>query len=121
MKTIFICCVIAWAVVVGPGCVPQPQWPAALLLDSSEQIRSAAAQDALRDIAAGKPRICFAGVGKVQAVGVPPEHLHLVADLPRVPLPTGVNSPQSPVIRAYVYAEAYNRQILQYLLQQQGQ
>jgi hypothetical protein len=81
--------------------------------DNSKGIRATAIADAQADIAAGKPRVAYTGGFACWAVGVPPEDIELVKNLPRVPLPCGCTAPLLEPAR--IYAEAYNHEILLYL------
>ncbi len=71
------------------------------------------------DIAAGRPRVCYAGTNGTRPVGVPAESLDLVRRLPRLPLPSGCTDPLAvPAIR---FAETYNTMIVRYLQEHQGE
>jgi hypothetical protein len=91
-----------------------PEGPSVLETGTEEEIRRLALTTARADIAAGKPRIAFTGGFASMAVGVPREHLALVEKLPRVPLPTGCTT--SLLNQATIYAEAYNKEILPYII-----
>lgn len=91
-----------------------PKGPPVLASGDDAQIRLAAVADARADIAAGHPRVAYAGTIGVWPVGIPDEHLHLVKNLSEVPLPNGCTD--SLALRAQVYAKAYNEVILQFLL-----
>ena len=91
-----------------------PDDPASLATGSSEQIREAAIADARADIAASRPRIAFTGGIGSWPVGVSEKYFKVVEPYPRVPLPTGCTS--SWLREAAIYAEAYNKEILHYLI-----
>lgn len=94
-----------------------PDEPAVLASGILEQIRLAAIADAQADIAASRPRIAFTGGYASGPVGVPEKYFALVEPYPKVPLPTGCTS--SWLREASIYAEAYNKEILPYLLSNQ--
>ena len=91
-----------------------PTGPTILRTGSREQIQETAIADARADIATGKPRIAYTGGIVAEAVGVPSEHLHLMQGLPTLPLPSRCTDPL--VGPASTYAETYNKEILNYLL-----
>jgi hypothetical protein len=93
------------------GCVTRG--PKVLSKGSDTEIEAEALQTARADIAAGRPRVCYAGTVGVSAVGVPRDSLHLVRDLPRFPLPCGCTDPLA--MRAYRFAEVYNTEVVHYL------
>jgi hypothetical protein len=93
--------------------VRTPEGPAILATGSDAEIRKAAAADARTDIDAGNPRICYAGTRGIFAVGVPQQHLRRVEAFERVPLPSGCTNPLA--LRALVYAEAYNAEVMRSL------
>jgi hypothetical protein len=88
--------------------------PAILATGSREEIKQAAILDARADIAANRPRIAITGGIAAWPVGVPEKYLTIVQRYPNVPLPCGCTS--SWLKEAGIYAEAYNREILPYLL-----
>jgi hypothetical protein len=90
--------------------------PAILATGSPEEIRQTAVADARADIAAHKPRIAITGGYAAWPTGVPPEYFEMVRRYPAVPLPCGCTSAW--LKEAAIYAEAYNHQILPYLLNQ---
>jgi hypothetical protein len=92
----------------------QPGGPAILATGSREEIRQGAISDARADIAAARPRIAITGGIAAWPVGVPAKYLDIVQRYPTVPLPCGCTS--SWLKEAGIYAEAYNREILPYLL-----
>lgn len=94
--------------------MPEEKGPAILENGSPAEIEAAAITDAHADIAANRPRVAYAGGFAVWAVGIPNEHLHLVKQLPHVPLPCGCTHPL--VGEAQIYAGAYNKVILDHLL-----
>jgi hypothetical protein len=93
--------------------VRAPQGPAILKTGTPEEIRNSAITTARADIAAGKPRVAYTGGIASQAVGVPIENLTLVKKLPKVPLPSGCIDNLE---EATIYAEAYNKEVLPYLI-----
>ena len=94
----------------------QPGGPAILATGSPEEIRQAAISDARDDIMAKRLRIAITGGIAAGPVGVPEKYLTAVQRYPTVPLPCGCTS--SWLKEAGIYAEAYNREILPYLLNQ---
>jgi len=88
--------------------------PSILRTGSPREIRTAAKADARADIAAGEPRVAYTGGFACWAVGIPDECGELVKSLPKVPLPCGCSHPL--LGSATIYAEAYNKEILPYLL-----
>ena len=92
----------------------QPGGPAILATGSPEEIRQAAVSDARADIATERPRVATTGGIVTGPVGVPEKYLTIVQRYPVVPLPCGCTS--SWLKEAGIYAEAYNREILPYLL-----
>lgn len=103
--------------VTGCGTLYGPQrclGPSILQTGSATEIRSTAIANARADIAASKPRIAFTGGFACMAVGVPEEDRELIKNLPNVPLPCGCTEPC--LEQAAVYAEAYNQEMLPYLL-----
>lgn len=92
----------------------QPGSPAILATGSPEEIQQAAVSDARADIATERPRIAITGGIVAGPVGVPEKYLSIVQRYPTVPLPCGCTS--SWLKEAGIYAEAYNREILPYLL-----
>jgi hypothetical protein len=91
-----------------------PEWPAVLATGSDREIRTAAIATANADIAAGNPRVANTGGFASWPVGVPEKYFGLVEMFPKVPLPVGCTSPL--LREAGIYAEAYNGEILSYLL-----
>ena len=102
---------LAVVLAFAPGCVTRG--PKVLSKGSDTEIDAEALRAARADIAAGRPRVCYAGTIGVHAVGVPSESLHLVTDLPRFPLPCGCTDPLA--LRAYRFAEVYNTEVFHYL------
>ena len=96
--------------------VRPPKGPPILATGSEAEIQAAGVADARADAAKGRPRVCHAGGYAAGPVGVPPEHLYLVKALPKVSLPVGCTAPFAR--QAVLYAEAYNKEILQHLLHQ---
>jgi len=102
------------------GCATTHEWtpeekgPAILENGSPAEIEAAAIIDARADIAANRPRVAITGGYVAWAVGIPNEQLHLVKQLPPVPLPSGCTSPR--LAEAEVYARAYNQVILEHFL-----
>ncbi len=94
----------------------QPGGPAILATGRPEEIRQAAISDARADIAANRPRIAITGGIAAWPVGVPEKYFTIVQRYPTVPLPCGCTS--SWLKEAGIYAEAYNHEILPYLLNQ---
>jgi len=90
--------------------------PAILAIGTSDQIRQAAIADARTDVAARRPKIAITGGFAAWPVGVPEKYFQLVQSYPQVPLPCGCTSPW--LQQAGIYAEAYNHEILPYLLSQ---
>jgi hypothetical protein len=88
--------------------------PEILRTGTPEEIRTSAAATARADIAAGKPRVAFTGSVASMPVGIPPEYFSLANKLPKVPLPSGCMA--TDLEQATIYAEAYNKEILPYLL-----
>jgi hypothetical protein len=93
-------------------------WPAVLDYRNRQEIQAAAVADARTDIAVGKPRAAWTGGIASWAVGVPVEYIGLLKNLPNVPLPSGCTEPL--LEQASIYAEAYNGEILAYLLHKQN-
>ena len=91
-----------------------PDEPAILATGNTEEIRKAAITDARADIGANKPKVAITGGIAAWPVGVPEKYFDLVERLPKVPLPAGCTSPM--LREAGIYAEAYNGEILSYLL-----
>ena len=89
--------------------------PPILKTGSDAEIRADAVRAARADMAAGKPRVAFSGGIASWPIGIPQEHWHLVERLPKVPLPSGCTVPY--LAQASVYAEAYNKEMLGYLLE----
>jgi hypothetical protein len=95
------------------GCVTRG--PKVLPTGSETEIDAEALVVARADIAAGRPRVCYAGTIGVFPVGVPQGSLHLVRDLPRFPLPSGCTNPLA--IPAFRFAQIYNTEVLRHLKQ----
>jgi hypothetical protein len=93
--------------------VRAPQGPPILEKGSDTEIRKAAVVVARADIAAGHPRICYAGTRGVSPVGVSEKHLGRVESFKRVPLPCDCSDPLAS--KAIVYAKAYNGEVVSYL------
>jgi hypothetical protein len=89
-------------------------WPAILDNGSRREIQAAAVEAARADIAAGRPKVAWTGGFACWAVGVPIEHIGLVKNLPNIPLPCGCTEPL--LEQAAIYAEAYNKEVLPYLI-----
>jgi hypothetical protein len=89
-------------------------WPAVLDNGNRQEIQAAAIADAQADIAASRPRVAWTGGIASWAVGVPIEDIGLVKNLPNIPLPCGCTEPL--LEQAAIYAEAYNKEVLPYLL-----
>jgi len=70
--------------------------------------------DAQQDITNQTLQICYAGTRATYPVGIPPEHLDLIKDLPRKPVPNGCTEPLANA--AIKYSETYNKQILAFLI-----
>ena len=94
----------------------RPDQPAILATGTPEQIRQTAIADARADIAASRPRIAITGSIVTWPMGVPDKYLNLVAPYPKISLPCGCTSTW--LKQAATYAEAYNQEILPYLLSQ---
>lgn len=90
------------------------EWPAVLDNGNRQEIQAAAIADAQADIAARRPRAAWTGGIACWAVGVPVENIDLVKNLPNIPLPCGCTEPL--LGPAAIYAEAYNKEVLPYLL-----
>jgi hypothetical protein len=95
------------------GCVTRG--PKVLSKGSDAEIEAEALRIAKADVAAGRPRICYAGGIVAFAVGVPNESFDLVRDLPRLPLPCGCTDPLT--LPAVHFARVYNTEVLRYLQQ----
>ena len=95
------------------GCVTRG--PKVLASGDDAAIKSEALRSAKADIAAGHPRICYAGTILAGPVGVPSDSYDLVRGLPRFSLPCGCTDPLA--IPAEKFAEVYNTEIVQYLQQ----
>jgi len=95
-----------------------PEAPVVLATGTEEQIRHAAILDARADIATRRLRIAFTGSIASWPVGVPEKYFKMVEPYPRVPLPTGCTS--SWLREARIYAEAYNQEILPYLIERKN-
>jgi len=93
------------------GCVTRG--PKVLAKGSDAEIEAEALRIARADVAAGRPRICYAGGFAVSAVAVPAESFDLVRDLPRFPLPCGCTDPLT--LPAGRFAQIYNTEVLRYL------
>jgi hypothetical protein len=91
-----------------------PGQPQILETGTPEEIRQVAIADARADIAAGKPRIAITGGIAAWPTGVSEKYFKLVLSYPRVDLPSGCTSPC--LGQAATYAEAYNKEILPYIL-----
>src|SRR5687768_3884064 len=89
------------------GCVTRG--PKVLSKGSDAEIEAEALRIARADIAAGKPKVCYAGGIVVSAVGVPAESFELVRNLPRLPLPCGCTDPLTQP--AQRFAEVYNTEV----------
>jgi hypothetical protein len=89
-------------------------WPAVLQNGDRQEIQAAAIEDARADIAAGKPRVAFTGGIVSWAVGIPPGDMDKIKNFATVPLPCGCTEPL--LEQAAIYAEAYNKEILPYLI-----
>jgi hypothetical protein len=106
LAPVFCVCLI-----LASGCATRG--PKVISEGSDAEIDAAAVGFARADIAAGKPRVCYAGTWGVSAVGVPADSINLVSNLPRFPLPCGCTDPLSePAIR---FARAYNAEIVRRL------
>ena len=93
------------------GCVTRG--PKVLSNGSDADIDAEALRIAKADIAAGRPRVCYAGTIAVSPVAVPADSFELVRDLPRFPLPCGCTDRLAlPAVR---FAQAYNSEVLRYL------
>lgn len=91
-----------------------PDGPAILRTGTLKEISDEATATARGDIASGRPRVAWTGGFASQPVGIPFDKWYLIKKLPTVPLPTGCTEPN--LKEAAVYAEAYNKEILAYLL-----
>jgi hypothetical protein len=118
------CAIIAVLLALLTGCATGthdqggwfPDGPAVLKTGSPEDIRSEAIATARADIAEGKPRVAWTGGIVAQPTGIPQEYFPLLSKLklPSVPLPSGCTHPL--LQQAAIYAEAYNKEILPYIL-----
>ena len=104
----FLALIVAMALT---GCVSRG--PKVLSNGSDSDVAAEALRIARADIASGRPRVCYAGTIGVRAVGIPDKSLHLVRDLPRLPLPCGCTDPLA--LQAYHFAQVYNAEVLSYL------
>ena len=93
------------------GCVTRG--PKVLSAGRDAEIEAEALRIARADIAAGHPRVCYAGTIASGPVGIPAESSELVRDLQRFPLPCGCTDPLA--LPAEHFAQIYNREVLRYL------
>lgn len=93
--------------------------PSILAAGTSEEIQAAAIAAARADLKASQPKVAHTGTIVAWPVGIPDEHLHLVKNLRQLSLPSGCTNPLAGA--AHIYAEAYNKEILAYLLNKEKQ
>src|ERR1051326_143121 len=104
---VFLIAVIVWIT----GCVSNG--PSILSKGTDDEIRAEAVRTAKADITSGHPRICIAGsIGK-NPIGIPPESLDSIKNLPRWSLPSGCTEPLAS--KSVIFAGAYNAEVLEFL------
>jgi hypothetical protein len=87
--------------------------PSVLRKGTNEQLDAEALRVAKEDVAAGRPRVAYAGTVASGPVGVPAESLELVSKLPKFSLPSGCMEPMA--FRSMRFAHVYNTEILRHL------